>query len=103
MSRPRLTGSRCACVACGLAFTSEREFNRHRVGTFANPGEWKGARRCLPVAELLVLGLRLNEAGQWMKVRPQATPAGLESTPVTLPATSVGAKHGRGANAESGR
>lgn len=31
-SRPRLSGNRCLCRACGLMFSNVRNFDRHRRG-----------------------------------------------------------------------
>lgn len=76
MTGPRLTGGRCHCVGCGLFFTSRREFDRHRIGSYAKPREWEGNRRCLTSAELQARGWRTNERGLWMQSRPQCAPAG---------------------------
>lgn len=89
MSAPKLPGNRCQCQGCGLLFTSVREFDRHRVGTYARPGEWRGLRRCLTQPELIERGWRPNAAGYWMKVRRNRAPAGLGAAiaaPVATPA-----------------
>lgn len=91
MTGPRLTGGRCQCVACGMFFTSRREFDRHRTGDYARPGEWQGNRRCLTLAELLAKGWRTNERGLWMQGRPQHAPAGLQGPCASLPVALGGA------------
>ena len=53
MTGPTLKGCRCQCAACGEYFGSERAFDRHRVGDYAEPGQWQGTRRCLPLPDLL--------------------------------------------------
>lgn len=88
-NRPRLTGSRCQCAACGQLFNSTSTFYRHRVGDYAKPGELKGYRRCLFVPELLAKGWSRNEAGFWIeRARETATAraGGHNSTP---PSTHV--------------
>lgn len=77
MTKVRLTGNRCQCPACGLLFTSPREFDRHRVGQHAGTKEWRSSRRCLSPAELLLRGWVRNARGFWMKSRPQRTPVSL--------------------------
>src|SRR3546814_8225222 len=89
MTGPRLTGNRCQCAACGLHFTSAREFDRHRIGRYAELGQWQGARRCLTVAELQARGWRTNERGFWMQPRLERAPADPQGPCVTLPARVV--------------
>lgn len=86
MTGPRLTGNRCQCDACGLPFSSAREFDRHRTGTYAKPGEWQGTRRCLELAELIERGWRTDARGYWMQGRPQRAPAGVEAPGAIVPA-----------------
>jgi len=71
MSAPRLTGGRCQCPQCGEYFTSDRTFDRHRVGQFAKPGERLGTRRCLAVAEMIAAGWAMNARGFWTNVPPR--------------------------------
>src|SRR3546814_13315230 len=89
MTGPRLTGNRCQCAACGLHFTSAREFDRHRIGRYAALGQWQGARRCLTVAELQARGWRTNEGGFWMQPSLERAPADPHGPCVTLPARGV--------------
>jgi hypothetical protein len=74
MTTPRLTAGRCQCGACGLRFSSVREFDRHRTGAYAEPGEWQGSRRCWALAELIARGWRTDPRGHWMQGRPQPAP-----------------------------
>jgi len=89
MTAPKLTGGRCQCPSCFLLFTSEREFNRHRIGDYAEPGAWEGSRRCLTWAELVAAGWRSNERGFLMQARPKRAPAGISGPRVTPTATWV--------------
>jgi len=89
MTGPDLTSGRCQCAGCGLPFTSTREFDRHRVGTYAKPGEVRGLRRCLTPTELEARGWRINPRGFWMQPRPQRAPAGTQGPRVAPPATHV--------------
>jgi hypothetical protein len=57
----RLTGSRCACKACGHLFNSVRAFEAHRTGTYRPL-----ARRCLTEGEMRAGGMSLNRAGFWI-------------------------------------
>lgn len=89
MIAPRLTGNRCQCAGCGLLFSSVREFDRHRTGAYAKPGQVSGNRRCLAVAELEARGWRTNARGFYAQPRLKHAPAGVEGPCVTLPATGV--------------
>src|SRR3546814_17398483 len=89
MTGPRLTGNRCQCAACGLHFTSAREFDRHRIGRYAELGQWQGARRCLTVAELQARCCRTNERGFWLQPRLERAPADPPGPCVTLTARAV--------------
>ncbi|HEV8712666.1 MAG TPA: hypothetical protein VGX03_07560 [Candidatus Binatia bacterium] len=89
MTASALSGNRCECPACGLLFSSVREFDRHRVGTYAKPGAMHGNRRCLAVAELEARGWRTNPRGFWMQPRRERAPAGVGTPRVTLAATGV--------------
>lgn len=70
---PQLTGGRCQCPACGEYFSSVREFDRHRVGNFAESGQLMHTRRCLTVAELSARGWRRDARGFRMQGRPRRT------------------------------
>lgn len=85
----RLTGNRCQCTACGLPFSSVREFDRHRTGSYAQPEEPTHKRRCLTTAELTQMGWRTNAHGFWMQPRPEHAPVGLEGVPEAQHATRV--------------
>lgn len=65
MIAPNLTGHACRCAACGEYFSRERAFDRHRIGSYAPPGQWQGSRRCLTVAGMMERGWRRNAAGCW--------------------------------------
>lgn len=98
MTAPKLSGNRCQCPACGLPFSSVREFDRHRVGSYAPPGQVKGSRRCLTVAELEARGWRTNTRGFYMQPRLERAPAEVEGPRVAQPATGV---QGAGCDAAS--
>jgi hypothetical protein len=87
MSGPKLTGSRCECPACGESFSNVREFDRHRIGTYADSGEWSHKRGCLTPAEMEADGWIRNARGFRMKGRLGRAPAGIQGPRVTLPAT----------------
>lgn len=91
-SRPRLTGSRCQCGACGDYFNSTSTFEGHRVGGYAKPGQLTGNRRCLLESELLAKGWSRNPTGFWIeKARETATTrAGAHNC--NPPATRVGGR-----------
>lgn len=87
MTAPKLTGGRCQCPSCGLLFSSVREFDRHRVGDYAKPGQSQGNRRCLTVEELEARGWQTNARGFWSQPRPERAPADVQGPSVTPPAT----------------
>jgi hypothetical protein len=87
MTSRRLTGGRSECAACGELFSSVREFDRHRIGTYAEPGEWGHKRRCMTPAEMDAGGWIRNARGFRMQGRPGRAPAGMQSPRETLPAT----------------
>lgn len=45
------------CTGCHLSFSSDRVFDRHRVGS--------DTRRCLTEPEMLDKGFRLRDNGYW--------------------------------------
>lgn len=55
-----LGGSRCACAACDEYFSTDGNFQRHRL-TDTRTRE----RRCATPAEMTARGLKLNERGVW--------------------------------------
>lgn len=89
MTGPKLTGGRCQCPTCGRPFSSVREFDRHRIGSYAKPGKMKGNRRCLTVAELEARGWRTNPRGFYMQPRPERAPAGLGASRAAPPAMVI--------------
>lgn len=66
MSGPTLSGNRCACPTCGELFSRQRAFDRHRVGSYAKPGEYQHSRRCLTPDEMAARGWQINAAGFWI-------------------------------------
>lgn len=58
-SKPRLTGNRNQCTACGEYFNGTQPFDRHRVGRFGID------RRCLTGEEMFAAGFTRNDAGFW--------------------------------------
>jgi predicted nucleic acid-binding Zn ribbon protein len=58
--KPRLTGNRCECSACGEYFNGVSGFDRHRVGRHGVD------RRCLYVHEMAALGFVQNASGFWV-------------------------------------
>lgn len=90
---PKLTGARCQCTACDEYFTSERAFDRHRMGEYAKPGHWQGTRRCMTQAEMDKAGFERNAKGfrgeperAWVATHSaipahRGTPAMLEPVP----------------------
>lgn len=91
--RFRLTGGRCQCPTCGELFGSVRSFDRHRVGAFAKPGEWRGNRRCLSPAEMIAKGWRKTERSFWLRPDHRRAGAELQAHISTPPATNVPAAH----------
>lgn len=87
MTGPTLTGSRCQCPTCGEPFSSVREFDRHRIGTYAEPGEWAHNRRCMTPAEMDAAGWIRNARGFRMKGRLGRAHVCMQGPRVTLPAT----------------
>jgi len=71
-----LTAGRCQCTACGEYFGSERAFDRHRVGEYAQPGEWRGTRRCLTLADMLAAGWHRSARGFLLTPDPRRAGAG---------------------------
>lgn len=83
MIAPKLSGCRCQCCACWEYFTSERSFNRHRVG------EHGKSRRCLSVAEMLALGWAKSPRGFWSHKALARARADLAAPPSSHPATTL--------------
>ncbi len=91
MTAPKLTGGRCQCAACGEYFNSDTPFGRHRVGSYAKPGEWQGNRRCLTPAEMTAKGWQPNAAGFWITQPRETFTARAEDAPTPPPATWMAA------------
>lgn len=62
-SKPKLTGSRCKCSACGEFFNSVSVFDLHRTGLYPP----KGVRRCRTPEEMLSKGYLRNAGGFWIR------------------------------------
>ena len=89
MNGPALTWCRCLCTACGEYFGSVVVFDRHRVGSYAKPGEWKGNRRCITPSEMTARGWIRNGRGFWIRHVMEGGRDGIQRPRVTLPATHV--------------
>ena len=76
MTGSTLKGCRCQCAACGEYFGSERAFDRHRVGDYAEPGQWQETRRCLPLTYLLAAGWQRSARGFLLRPDPRRAVAG---------------------------
>lgn len=83
---PKLRGCRCQCAGCGEYFSSEGAFDCHRVGDFAEPGRWCGARRCMTLDEMLAAGFVRNKQGFLMK--PDRRRCGAEANAGTCTLTA---------------
>lgn len=62
--KPKLTGDRCLCRACGLHFKSSSGFAAHRYGDFTQIPPYYG-RACRTPDELRARGFEPNAAGFW--------------------------------------
>lgn len=89
MTGPKLTGCRCQCSACGEYFGSERAFERHRVGDYAAPGQWRGTRRCLSVSAMLADGWVRSARGFLLQPDSRRAGAGVQGPRMTPTATEV--------------
>lgn len=89
MTGPKLTGCRCQCRTCGDYFGSVVVFDRHRVGSYAKPGELTHNRRCLTPSEMQARGWVRNGRGFWIRDAMQRGPVGIQAPRVALPATHV--------------
>lgn len=78
MNRLALKAGRCQCAACGLHFSSVREFDRHRAGGYAQPGHWNGNRDCRSLEAMLARGWREDARGFLRQGRPEGAPAVLQ-------------------------
>ncbi len=65
MNAPQFTGNRCQCTACGEYFSSERSFDRHRIGQFGID------RRCMTADAMTANGWMRNARGFWLIPDPR--------------------------------
>jgi hypothetical protein len=64
----------CECAGCGLFFSSETSFNKHRTGSYGDPiykvkdvvGYEKSTRRCMSEDEMRATGMAQNDKGLWV-------------------------------------
>ena len=89
MTGPKLTGGRCQCAGCGDYFGSERAFDRHRVGDYAEAGQRQGARRCLTYAEMMEAGWHRSARGYLLQPDPRRAGAGIAGARATPSAVGV--------------
>lgn len=80
MTEVRLYGSRSQCPTCGLVFSGEASFDRHRVGRF-EPDE----HRCLTPEEMIAAGLFLKPSGVWGRRPRMPVPAVTDGSGRTKP------------------
>lgn len=98
MTRRPLTGSRCECPECLEVFSSERAFDRHRIGPFAGPGEFRNGRRCLTRDEMTQAGWSVAEAGCWLQPLARHAQDGEEGPYLEGGATPVAGEGSDGPN-----
>lgn len=67
--KSKVTGPRCACRACGLVFTTTRNFDAHRTGAYDLHAPGHG-RRCRTLAELNALGYSVGTDGTVRALAP---------------------------------
>lgn len=89
---PKLRGCRCQCGGCGEYFGSTGAFDRHRIGKYAEPGKWKGTRRCLTLAEMERRGWRRNPQGFLLKPDRRRFGDGANAGTCTLTAPTLAAR-----------
>jgi len=89
MTGPTLKGCRCQCAACGEYFGSERAFDRHRVGDYAEPGQWQGTRRCLGLSAMLADGWMRSARGFLLTPDPRRAGVGTQGPRMTSTAMGV--------------
>lgn len=93
MTGPRytgpLSGQLCQCAKCGQTFGGLSGFDRHRIGSYADPGQWQGTRHCMTAAELHAAGLSQDDRGIWRQPARFAAGVGISGPSVALPATGV--------------
>lgn len=89
MIGPTLKGCRCQCAGCGEYFASERAFERHRIGSYADPDQWQGTRRCLNLSEMLANGWTRSTRGFLLQPDSRRAGAGEQGALQTQAATGV--------------
>lgn len=62
-----VTGSMCRCSGCGHTFGGEKGFDLHRVGSYAEPGQFHSSRRCRSSDELKTTGMVQDKRGIWIR------------------------------------
>lgn len=62
-SRLKLTTRRNHCSTCHEFFNSNSAFDMHRTGSFDNSQD---PRRCRTQAEMLEIGMDVNQDGYWV-------------------------------------
>ena len=72
----RVLGSRCVCPVCGVVFSSESAFDRHRIGR-CEPYE----RRCRTQEEMWAIGLFPKPSGVVGRRAYKPKAAGTVTTP----------------------
>ena len=89
MNAPALTGDRCQCAACGLYFMADDGFDFHRVGEYAKPGQLRGNRRCLSLAELAAASWAPNDQNLVSRSYTQRASPETQGAPVPTTATTL--------------
>jgi hypothetical protein len=59
------------CETCGERFSTDRNFDRHRVGQWDRPAGDPEGRRCLTPTELEAKGLARDPDGVWRERPPE--------------------------------
>lgn len=83
MNKPKLTGARCQCCVCNEVFSSERAFDRHRVGEHGKD------RRCLTPPEMVSQNMRQQSTGIWANVPLGRAYSDLEASPNPIPTSDL--------------
>ncbi len=89
MTGAMLKGCRCQCPSCDEYFGSERAFDRHRIGRFAEPGQWQGTRGCLTLSDMLADGWTRSVRGFLLTPDSRRAGAGIQDPRMTPPATGA--------------
>lgn len=71
LTNGKLTGNRCKCVVCGEVFSTESNFNKHRVGQYGFD------RKCLNPASANLRIVSTSTGTIWKgEPRPEHLPRG---------------------------